>query len=433
MNKSGNQFYSEEIRDIVEVMPTKWASYVSYVSVVLVMVFLTLGFFIDYPETVSGMVYISGNSASIRITSPQRGQISLLVHERQLVHVGSELAYIENAADYKDVMLLEKYCDRFSCSNSLDSFPENLNLGSIQPSFASFLRAIHKYNALLDSKTYAEMCRSLDETESYSHNLAGNIAKELSLRKSITNLQKRQWYRDSALYAAGAVSKEIMEERELSLLNNMQQVRELENAQSSAMADIGKTQIERAKLKIDKDESLVEASNNVETALNDLKAHIQEWKKTYVISSPVDGQVEYLAFLQEHISVDQGMELFAIKAARNNILGKMLIPVSGAGQVKAGQDVNVKLLTYPYQKYGFIKARIQSVSHHLIHSSNNSKYDGMADDALMAYVSFPDGLKTNYGIILPCESETKGLADIVTRKYKLIERLFSNLRTNTSK
>lgn len=224
-----------------------------------------------------------------------------------------------------------------------------------------------------------------------------------------------------------------MEERELSLLNNMQQVRELENAQSSAMADIGKTQIERAKLKIDKDESLVEASNNVETALNDLKAHIQEWKKTYVISSPVDGQVEYLAFLQEHISVDQGMELFAIKAARNNILGKMLIPVSGAGQVKAGQDVNVKLLTYPYQKYGFIKARIQSVSHHLIHSSNNSKYDGMADDALMAYVSFPDGLKTNYGIILPCESETKGLADIVTRKYKLIERLFSNLRTNTSK
>lgn len=207
MNKSGNQFYSEEIRDIVEVMPTKWASYVSYVSVVLVMVFLTLGFFIDYPETVSGMVYISGNSASIRITSPQRGQISLLVHERQLVHVGSELAYIENAADYKDVMLLEKYCDRFSCSNSLDSFPENLNLGSIQPSFASFLRAIHKYNALLDSKTYAEMCRSLDETESYSHNLAGNIAKELSLRKSITNLQKRQWYRDSALYAAGAVSK----------------------------------------------------------------------------------------------------------------------------------------------------------------------------------------------------------------------------------
>jgi hypothetical protein len=49
-------------------------------------------------------------------------------------------------------------------------------------------------------------------------------------------------------------------------------------------------------------------------------------------------------------------------------------------------------------------------------------------DSYLLIVSFPKGLITNYGTKLDFKFETKGSAEIITKKRRLIERFFDNLK-----
>ena len=59
--------------------------------------------------------------------------------------------------------------------------------------------------------------------------------------------------------------------------------------------------------------------------------------------------------------------------------------MQGAGKVKVGQVVNIKFDNFPYMEFGVVKGIVKSIS--LV--TNDSNY--------IVEVSFPNGLKTNYG------------------------------------
>ena len=50
-------------------------------------------------------------------------------------------------------------------------------------------------------------------------------------------------------------------------------------------------------------------------------------------------------------------------------------------------------------------------------------------DSYLITVDLPQGLKTNYGEVLEFQYELGGIADIIIRDRRLIERLFDNLKS----
>ena len=54
-------------------------------------------------------------------------------------------------------------------------------------------------------------------------------------------------------------------------------------------------------------------------------------------------------------------------------------------------------------------------------------------DTYLVIISFPDGTLTNFGKILPLDFETKGTVEIITKRKRLIERLFDNLKSKGEK
>jgi hypothetical protein len=54
-------------------------------------------------------------------------------------------------------------------------------------------------------------------------------------------------------------------------------------------------------------------------------------------------------------------------------------------------------------------------------------------DAYLVLISFPDGTVTNFGKTLPLDFESKGTAEIITKRKRLIERLFDNLKAKGEK
>ena len=82
------------------------------------------------------------------------------------------------------------------------------------------------------------------------------------------------------------------------------------------------------------------------------------------------------------------------------------------GQVREGQNVNVKLAAYPYIEYGYLEGRILSIT--------DNPQEGTSGLIYEAVVYFPGKLKTNKQIILPFSSKLEGVACIIVKEKRVI-------------
>lgn len=112
MEKEEIEKRSEEVHDIVERMPTRWAAWTALVVTVLMGVVLALGFVIEYPDTVSGQISLTSGNAPVRLVAGSSGRLHLLVRNRMPVDGGTVLAYIENGAILEDVIKLERFTEK---------------------------------------------------------------------------------------------------------------------------------------------------------------------------------------------------------------------------------------------------------------------------------------------------------------------------------
>ncbi len=91
-------------------------------------------------------------------------------------------------------------------------------------------------------------------------------------------------------------------------------------------------------------------------------------------------------------------------------VGYACIPPTGAGKLKTGQTVKVRLENYPDTEYGYVAGRLDSIA---------SAPDPNGQYRLV--ISFPKGMITNYGIKLPLHMQLVGTAAIITKDKRLIE------------
>ena len=99
-----------------------------------------------------------------------------------------------------------------------------------------------------------------------------------------------------------------------------------------------------------------------------------------------------------------------------SIIGKAQLPMVNSGKVKKGQEVNIKLISYPYIDYGMVKGKIKSISLVPYESSYSVEID------------LVDGLKTFYGKELKLNQGMQGSAEILTDDLRLIQRMVNPIR-----
>jgi multidrug resistance efflux pump len=161
---------------------------------------------------------------------------------------------------------------------------------------------------------------------------------------------------------------------------------------------------------------------------HDLRDNLKLWEQRYVLKAPFDGKVEFLKFLAENQFVQASEELFGIVPKENAIFGQVLLPAGGAGKVKLGSRVIVKLDNYPYIEYGSIEGTVSSIS--LL--TQPQKTEQSVVETYLLIVDLQKGLTTNYGETLDFRYEIGGTADIVIKERRLIERLFDFLLRKTN-
>lgn len=81
-----------------------------------------------------------------------------------------------------------------------------------------------------------------------------------------------------------------------------------------------------------------------------------------VLTASQNGKVSFAGIIQENQLIALNQEVFYINPGNEKFFGQMSIPQASMGKVKDGQQVLIKLKSYPYEEYGMIRGQINSIS-----------------------------------------------------------------------
>lgn len=420
---------SEEVTDIIERMPTCWTKLIVGIVMGIVLITLSLGIVIKYPDTVTGQISITGEISPVRLVTASSGRLHLLVKNNCEVQEGTCLGYIETGTQYKDVLTLDSICHSAIKHDTRMELPDNLELGALSIYYNDFVQTYNKYHQLRITEVYDNMRRTLRNQQFSDRKVAENLQEEIALNEEVLTSMQEQYAADSILHTIGALSHENLAQTYNNLISCKQSNIELKSAELTRQAEIHSIDIQLAKIDMDTREELLSAFDAMQAQYNILINQILQWKEHYLLIAPISGTLQYLGFWRNNVYIDASTEIFSISPIRNRMIGELLIPSFGAGKVKVGQDVNVKLDDYPYNEYGYIHGKVESTSTLTRHVESSA---GPIQTYLIT-VSFPEGLKTNYGKQLQLNFESAGTGEIVTEKRRLIQRLFDNLKAKETK
>lgn len=426
---------SEEVQAIIDRMPTKNAAYVILITVLLITVITILGFVIKYPDTVDGQVSITARLAPVRMVANASGKIHLLVDNKATVTEGEVIAYIDNHADYRDVLFIDSLLDNYMQGN-VHELPETngLLLGEISAAFNSFAIAHAQYYRMLDSDIYATMCTSLQQQNEINAGIIRNLDREIELKSKKLEIERRLLKEDSTLMLSKAVTPLEYNNRRSVFYDLLAAFKNLQNSRLSYQAQIKRNTLQIEQYLLEEQEGLEKLQEELTAAQSQLASTLHSWKQQYLQISPIDGQMEYLGFWRENHFVQNGQELFSILPNQNEIIGEVIVPSQGIGKVEVGQTANVKVDNFPYTEYGLIKGKVRSISRLSNKITQQTAAGGAAEgNVYRILVEFPDGLRTNFDKLLDLDFESKGTAEIITKPKRLIERLFDNLKSTAEK
>lgn len=432
LHKTLNQNRTEEVADIIEKMPTRFGTTISGIVISLVCLLLLFGWLIKYPEVLKGQIVINTRQAPVKLVAVTSGNI-ILLHDKagSLVHSGEYIAYIKNAANIKDVQRLNQLLKKtdihkVNFKQHRNYFPENLSLGDISNKYYNYLNALYQFLDYSVQQPYVEQ-KNINTKLLAMQKTTLSALKSDYLNQKIKYETSQSLYRkDSTLFSKDVTSRADIEHSIIAKANSELEYKAIDKQITNTDYQINEAKNKLQLIAIEKATKERELIINMFNTYYDLIDSIRKWEQTYVFVSPINGKIDFLNFLKSNDYIQSGQELFKIMPNKNEMIGQVNLPEAGAGKLKKGQDVIIKLDNYPYNEYGSIKGKVTTVSlatNQQTLSNNQNKVN-----SYLVNVDLPNGLKTNYGSELNFHAEAKGTAEIITDDRRLIERFFDNLK-----
>lgn len=421
---------SEEVQSIIERMPTQWTKWVALCVGILMGVILLLGFLIQYPDTVDGQISVTAVTAPVRLVANSNGRITLLQPNNILLQKGDVIAYIESGANYQDILFVDSLLSHLpALGDRTCVLPDSLLLGEVSSAYNAFMLAYLQHKRLFSSDIYSTMRENLQNQIQVDRLVIDNLNSEWVSKSKILKDSEIRLKKDSILLDQEVISEHNYQQQRASHHSLKESSLNLQNNSLMKQSEVSRNMFEIERIVLEETENREKAYSEMITQKNALINAINLWKERYLQYSPIDGELEYLGFWRNNYSVQTGQELFTIIPDKNNIVGEVMIPSHGAGKVEEGQIVNVKINNYPYDEYGLLKGTVKIISR----ITNKLETPNGATDAYLVIITFPNGTTTNFGKFLPLNFESKGTAEIITKRRRLIERLFDNLRSKGEK
>lgn len=326
-------------------MPTGWCWWVFGIVTILIITMFTLSIVIHYPETVDGEVSITATTAPVRLVASATRRLHPLLQPGANVRPGEVLAYVEGGVNYQDYLVLKQYLQNEDSINAV--LPSSLALGELTNAYNAYVVSLEHWLRLGHSQRYATVRKSLKAQIEADQRVARQLALSKSYREKVCENLSHEMSRDTMLSRDKLVS---LSEMEVNANNYYAQVDAAINVQANLFtkqAEIRRTQTEIARNLQEEEEIIEEAYSDMQAKRSVLMGELRLWEEKYLLIAPMSGKLDYLGFWHNNSMVAAGTEILSILPPQNQVIGEAHISSSGAGKVKIGQEVNVKLRDFP--------------------------------------------------------------------------------------
>ncbi len=415
---------SEEVQDILGQMPgwtIRWGITVVFGVVATI---LLAGWVVRYPDTVEAKVELTTRTPPASHVARTDGRLTLLVRNNQPVRPGDYLAVLENAARTGDVNYLAGQLAAFRAAFhggrnrvSALSFRDQLQLGELQAPYVAFLSSLSDYTRSRSLLAHDQQIGALRARTRQYGQLAVQLEKQSRLLAEELGLAEKRLRTDQQLFGEKVLSEADFDRSKNSYLQS-------QRAFESARKDIISNQIALSQLetqiaelgvaKVDTEEKL---RNAVESTLRTLESQLMAWQQRYLLRTPIAGRVAFSKYWSNNQFVKAGEEVLTVVPPSGEIYGQILVPVAGSGKVAVGQKVFIRFDNYPAPEYGMVTGLITSIA------------PVPREGFYTVQIRLPRGLTTSYRKQLAFRQQMQGSAEIITRDRRLIERIFSQLRS----
>jgi multidrug resistance efflux pump len=360
-----DDIHSEDLQDIIS-KPPSWLLKrgISFVMITLLLI-IAMSVFIRYPEVVHSTMKMNTTNAPKVIVNKVNGNlISLLVPDGDWVKQDQAIAYIESTADHEHVLTLLNRLKEIRTANGqnydLENIipPNTLNLGELQGSYQSFYSTYLNYRAIHTEGIYRKRESMLNDEVSNVNVQYEHIMQSYELQKKELKLAEAELEKYRVLAKKKIISPMELQQKEASLLSKLQVIPQTENNLISNRGHLLSKNRELSELQ----NQIWEQEKMFVQSLNSFISDAENWKKQYILTASQEGKLIYANFLQENQYVTAGQELFYVNMGREDYYGEMHIPQISYSKVKLRQDVLIKVRSYPYQEYGYLRGKIDYIS-----------------------------------------------------------------------
>lgn len=418
---------TEEIDEILGKTPNKIIRWGVTVIFLIVIVFLIGSWVFKYPDFIASTIEITTLNPPADVVSKAVGKIdSIYVTNNESIKSNQILATIENPTDYADFTYLISCMDSLGHNfGKLDSIylsdlflQENMELGELQTNFSIFASAYTSYNNYLKLGYYNKKINAVEKQikdyrlyYSYTYDQKRTMMADLQLAE-------KDYQRYQILFKSQTIPEAELEKSHSRYLNKKYSFESMRTSLANINIQVSQLENSIIDLQLQHQQQKEKLLISLVGAFDNLNAQLDIWEQRYVLKAPVNGICVFTKYWSRNQNVTLGEKIMTIIPGKaENIIGKLLLPVVGAGKVKTGQTVNIRLHNYPYMEFGMLEGVVQSIS-----SIPN-------EDFYYVEVAFPQGMKTSYGIDITFSQKMQGAAEIVTEDIRVIYRILRPIKS----
>ncbi|MBB6111192.1 HlyD family secretion protein [Mucilaginibacter lappiensis] len=363
VNNNDQVRHTDDMQDIITTVPSwilRWGITLFFGILVLM---VSLSAFIRYPDIVNAQLKIESPNSPKPVVSKVAGKlIRLLVKENANVVAGQALAYMESTGDHDKVMnlatslkeLQTQVLQNKPVSPLLFSESDNIQLGELQSAYQTFYQEYLNYKSAINDGFYLKK-------KAFLQNDLMDLTKQAQQLNQQKQIQQRNFViADDDYQMHKKLEKEKVEtpaelrQQESKYLAQKEPLVQTESALITANNNYAAKQKDILEL----DNQIREEKSKFQQALNSLISQAEDWKSKYVLTAAQSGKLSYSGIVQENQVLSVGQEVFNINPGNEAFFGQMSIPQDNMGKIKEGQEVLVKLKSYPFEEYGMIRGRI---------------------------------------------------------------------------
>ncbi|MFN4080867.1 MAG: HlyD family secretion protein [Saprospiraceae bacterium] len=429
MNDSEKDYYlgeihSDDVQEILGAPPTWPIRWGSALMLLVVAGMALLASLVRYPDLARAPVVISADIPPGPVISPGEGYVArLFVANGQRIKTDQLLAALQSAVKLDDALLLDSLLAGWlrlpAPALRALSPPPSLQLGELQAEYAAVLSAINAYAFEKNTRksltkanvgAFNEQIARLEAAIQYDKTAADRLAAEIA--RSAIFLEKQEIAFQQGLISADMLNAE--RRRHLQLERDLEVLNEGLTRKQNEIAALGRN---ASDLNLNEQERGSGSEATLLAALSRLRAALDAWKKTHLLTAPIAGKAVFNAsFSGARQYVRLGEQIMTIVPdSAKTLVGRASLPAAGSGKVKPGQKVLIKLDSYPYQEFGVLEGRV-------VDRSGVPK-----DGAYNLTIELTKGLFTSAQRMIPFEQQLQGEAEIITDDKSFLRRVVEQI------